>query len=335
MAASEAGVSGGGHGTVLVTGAAGFIGAHVTKALLARGHKVVGVDNLNDYYDPALKRARLAALCDGPSYSFRELDIADHDALRAAADGADTFIHLAAQAGVRYSLDNPFAYAASNLAGHLSVLEAARHSGRRPHVVYASSSSVYGANTKTPFSESDPVNDPVSLYAATKRADELISESYARLYGLPQVGLRFFTVYGRWGRPDMAYYSFTRNILEGKPIRVFNKGALKRDFTWIDDIVAGVVATALEPMKSDRDIPHRIYNIGNNRPVELMKFIEIIEAATGREAIKQFEPMQPGDVFETYADIDAISRDYGFSPSTALETGIPKFVAWFRDYYKV
>ena len=321
--------------TALVTGAAGFIGAHVARALTARGISVVGVDNLNDYYPPVLKRDRAAALCEGPSFRLVELDIADHDALRPLAADADVVIHLAAQAGVRYSLENPFAYASSNLVGHLSVLEAVRHAPNKPRLVIASSSSVYGANTKTPFSEGDPVNDPVSLYAATKRSDELLSESYARLYGLKQIGLRFFTVYGPWGRPDMAYWSFTENIIAGKPIRIFNNGDLKRDFTWIDDIVAGVVATALKPMNKDREVPHRIYNIGNNNPVALMRFIEIIEQAVGREAVKEFAPMQKGDVFETCANIDAIARDYGFAPSTALETGIPQFVAWYRDYHKV
>jgi UDP-glucuronate 4-epimerase len=323
--------------TALVTGAAGFIGSYVARALLDRGIRVIGVDNLNAYYPPALKRARLAQLADVPGFTFHEIDIADHERLKALpdVDKVDVIIHLAAQAGVRYSLENPFAYAASNLVGHLSILELVRHARSKSRLVYASSSSVYGANTKVPFSENDPVNDPVSLYAATKRSDELLSESYARLYGLEQIGLRFFTVYGPWGRPDMAYWSFTENILTGKPIRVFNHGKLERDFTYIDDIVAGVIATALEPMKKAREIPHRIYNIGNNRPVQLMRFIEVIEQAVGEEAVKQFEPMQPGDVHATYADIDAISADYGFAPTTPLEVGIPKFVDWFRSYKKL
>ena len=320
--------------SVLVTGAAGFIGSYVAHALLDRGIAVAGVDNLNDYYDPALKRARLAKLTPRDGFTFTELDIADHEKLKAApgAADADRVIHLAAQAGVRYSLENPFAYGRSNLDGHLSVLEFVRHAPKRPLLVYASSSSVYGANTKVPFSEKDPVTDPVSLYAATKRSNELLSESYARLYGMAQIGLRFFTVYGPWGRPDMAYWSFTENILSGKPIRIFNKGDLKRDFTYIDDIVAGVVATATQPMKPDRDTPHRLYNIGNNQPVGLMRFIEIIENALGREAVKEFAPMQPGDVYATYADIDAIKADYGFAPTTALEDGIPKFVKWFKEW---
>lgn len=322
--------------TALITGAAGFIGSHVAHALLDRGIGVIGVDNINDYYDRGLKRARLARLEARENFAFAEIDIANHAALKAVpgAMEADGIIHLAAQAGVRYSLENPFAYGRSNLDGHLSMLEFARHAPKRPRLVYASSSSVYGANTKVPFAEADRVDEPVSLYAATKRAGELMSETYARLYGIEQVGLRFFTVYGPWGRPDMAYWSFTENILEGRPIRVFNKGDLMRDFTWIDDIVAGVVAVATEPMKKTRDIPHRIYNIGNNRPEKLMRFIEIIEKAVGREAKKEFVPMQPGDVYATYADIDAIKADYGFSPATSLEEGIPKFVAWLGDWRK-
>lgn len=320
--------------TFLVTGAAGFIGSCVSQALLASGRRVVGVDNLNDYYPPALKRARLKPLLARKDFVFHEADIADFERLKAlpGVGDADCIIHLAAQAGVRYSLQNPFAYARSNLVGHLSILEIVRNAPKRPLLVYASSSSVYGANAKTPFAETDPVNDPVSLYAATKRADELMSESYARLYDIAQIGLRFFTVYGAWGRPDMAYWMFTESILAGKPIKVFNNGDLKRDFTYIDDIVAGVVAVATQPMKRERPVPHRIYNIGNNSPVTLMRFIEIIEQAAGREAIKEFEPMQPGDVYATYADIDAIAADYGFSPTTPLEIGIPKFVDWYKGY---
>lgn len=322
--------------TFLITGAAGFIGFHVAQKLLADGRRVIGIDNLNDYYPPALKRARLAQLAPHKDFVFHEADIADFERLKGlpgVAD-ADCIIHLAAQAGVRYSLDNPFAYARSNLVGHLSILELVRRAKRRPHLVYASSSSVYGANTKTPFAESDPVNDPVSLYAATKRSDELMSESYSRLYGIEQVGLRFFTVYGAWGRPDMAYWLFTEAILAGKPIKVFNNGDMKRDFTYIDDVVAGVIAVATRPMKANRPAPHRIYNIGNNQPVALMRFIEIVEQAAGRKAIKEFEPMQPGDVYATFADIDAIAADYGFAPTTPLEAGIPKFVEWYKDYRK-
>ncbi len=319
---------------VFLTGAAGFIGSYVAHALLDRGIAVLGVDNLNDYYSPALKQGRLDALMNREGFTFHPLDIADHEGLKALPGGGDVdrIVHLAAQAGVRYSLENPFAYATSNLVGHLSVLELARHAPKRPPVVYASSSSVYGANTKVPFSEKDPVVQPVSLYAATKRADELMSESYARLYGVPQIGLRFFTVYGPWGRPDMAYWSFAENIMAGSPIRVFNNGDMMRDFTYIDDIVAGVVATVVEPMKPAEGPPHRIYNIGNNRPVKLMRFIEILEEAIGKKAVKEFLPMQPGDVHATYADIDAIAADYGFRPRTRLEDGIPIFVEWYRGW---
>ncbi len=320
--------------TVLVTGAAGFIGFHVALALLARGLRVIGVDNLGDYYPVALKQARLARLSSGEGFVFYQTDIADHEGLRTlpGVQEADVVIHLAAQAGVRHSLDNPFAYAASNLVGHLSVLELVRHAPKRPRLVYASSSSVYGANAKVPFSEDDPVNAPVSLYAATKRSAELLSESYARLYGLEQIGLRFFTAYGPWGRPDMAYWSFAAAIMAGEPVRVFNHGNMERDFTYIDDIVAGIIATALQPMKPAGDSPHRIYNIGNNRPVKLMRFINLLEEAIGRKAVMRFEPMQPGDVRVTCADISAISADYGFAPQTRLETGIPAFVVWLGNY---
>jgi UDP-glucuronate 4-epimerase len=320
--------------TVLVTGAAGFVGYSVSLALLERGINVIGVDNLNDYYPVTLKQARLDRLSAHAGFTFHCHDISDHAGLLAlpSMNDVDVVIHLAAQAGVRYSLENPFVYAASNLVGHLSILELVRQSPKQPLLVYASSSSVYGANTKVPFSESDPVNSPVSLYAATKRADELMSESYARLYGMHQIGLRFFTVYGPWGRPDMAYWSFAEKILAGEPIKVFNHGKLERDFTYIDDVVAGVIATALQPMKPQGDVPHRIYNIGNNSPVQLMRFIEILEQAIGKKAHIQFLPMQPGDVHSTYADISAIAADYGFAPSTPLETGIPVFVDWFRAY---
>ena len=318
---------------VLLTGAAGFIGFHVAGALLDAGIAVTGVDNINDYYPVTLKKDRLAHLAGRSGFRFHRLDIADHAALK-AADGAmeaDAVIHLAAQAGVRYSIDNPFAYAQSNLVGHLSVLELVRHSPAKPRLVYASSSSVYGDTATAPYSENERVDHPVSLYAATKRSNELISESYSKLYGLDQVGLRFFTVYGPWGRPDMAYWTFTRDIIEGRPIRVFNNGQLERDFTWIDDIVAGVVATALRAPASPRPL-HRVYNIGNNRPVELGRFIATIEEAVGRKADKVMAPMQPGDVHSTCANIDALKRDYGFSPSTRLEDGIPRFVRWYRDY---
>jgi UDP-glucuronate 4-epimerase len=320
--------------SVLLTGAAGFIGFHVAKALLDAGVMVAGIDNLNAYYPVSLKKDRLKRLEGNNGFSFHQIDIADHESLRAvpmAAD-ADVVVHLAAQAGVRYSLDNPFAYAQSNLLGHLSILELVRHSPKKPRLVYASSSSVYGANSKAPFSEEDRVDNPVSLYAATKRSDELLSESYSNLYGLSQIGLRFFTVYGPWGRPDMAYWSFTRDIIESKPIRVFNNGNLERDFTYIDDIVAGVVATVLDKPAGPPPALHRIYNIGNNRPVRLMQFIELLEDAIGRKAEKIFEEMQPGDVRATYANIDALARDYGFAPRTRLEEGIPRFVEWYRTY---
>ncbi len=318
---------------ILLTGAAGFIGFHVANALLDAGHSVTGVDNLNNYYPVTLKMDRLAQLADRAGFNFHQIDIADHSKF-ASVEGvaeADTVIHLAAQAGVRYSIDNPFAYAQSNLVGHLSVLELVRRHPKKPRLVYASSSSVYGDTSTPPYSEEDRVDHPVSLYAATKRSNELTSESYSKLYGIKQVGLRFFTVYGAWGRPDMAYWTFTRDIIEGRPIRVFNNGQLQRDFTWIDDIVAGVVATALRPPATAQPL-HRIYNIGNNRPVELGRFISIIEQAVGRQAIKEMLPMQPGDVRATCANIDALHRDYGFTPSTRLEDGIPRFVNWYRAY---
>lgn len=317
----------------LVTGSAGFIGYHVAKALLDAGVATVGIDNLNSYYPVALKRARLAMLEKRDAFRFAQIDIADSAKVAAlGAEGFDVIVHLAAQAGVRHSITAPFDYVSANLAGHLSILELARHAKSPPLLVYASTSSVYGANAKAPFHESDAVDRPVSLYAATKRADELMSESYARLYGLRQIGLRFFTVYGPWGRPDMAYWSFAENILAGKPIQVFNNGDLKRDFTYIDDIVKGVVACALEAPRFTGESPHRLYNIGNNRPVGLLRFIEIIETAAGKKAVKEFLPMQPGDVYETCADIEAIAADYGFAPSTPLEDGIPRFIDWYKDY---
>ena len=320
----------------LITGAAGFIGAHVARDLLSRGHRVIGVDNLNDYYDVALKKARLEKFTNDDDFQFFQCDISDHDALVQLPDidECDVVIHLAAQAGVRYSLENPFAYASSNLVGHLSILELVRRSKKNAHLVYASSSSVYGANTKTPFSETDPVTAPVSLYAATKRSDELMSESYHRLYDIAQVGLRFFTVYGPWGRPDMAYWSFADRIIRGEKIRIFNNGEMMRDFTYIDDIVAGVVATALGPVKEMDGSRHRIYNIGNNQPEKLMDFVATLETAIDKEAVKEFAPMQPGDVVATYANIDAIKADYGFQPTTPLSVGIPKFVDWYRQFYK-
>ncbi len=327
--------------TILVTGAAGFIGYHVSEALLARGDVVIGIDDLNGYYDVALKEARLARLRRHPGFVFRRLDIADGAALTALAraeGGISGVVHLAAQAGVRYSLENPGAYAQANLVGHLNVLEMCRAVPGLEHLVYASSSSVYGGNAKLPFSEADPVDRPVSLYAATKKADELMSHCYSHLYGIPATGLRFFTVYGPWGRPDMAYYGFTRAILEGAPIRVFNHGDMKRDFTYIDDVTEGVLAALDRPPRDGGDGslgPHRVYNIGNHRAEDLMRFIAVIEDATGRKAEIRFEPMQPGDVKETYADIAAIGRDLGFAPRTPIEVGIPRFVAWFRDYHRL
>jgi len=326
--------------TIIVTGAAGFIGFHVARALLERGEEVVGIDNLNDYYDPRLKRDRLAALPQTDRFRFLQVDFADHEALEAAlADVAfDRIVHLGAQAGVRYSLENPRAYVAANLAGHLNLLELARQR-RVAHCVYASSSSVYGGNESLPFRIEDRVDHPVSLYAATKKADELMSEAYAHLYRIPLTGLRFFTVYGPWGRPDMAMWIFTERVLAGQPIPLFNQGRMRRDFTFIDDIVAGVLAALDRPPPDDGAVkpggsvaPHRLYNLGNHRPEELLRLVSLIEAACGRPAELALSPMQPGDVAETYADIEDAARDLGFSPSTGIESGVPKFVDWFTSY---
>ena len=328
---------------ILVTGAAGFIGFHVAHRLIARGDTVLGIDNLNDYYSVALKRARLGELqaSGDDRFRFLELDFADKNALTEALSGLefDRIVHLGAQAGVRYSLENPHAYLSSNLAGHLNILELARARSTE-HLVYASSSSVYGGNTELPFRVEDRVDHPLSLYAATKKADELMSETYAHLYRLPQTGLRFFTVYGPWGRPDMAMWLFTQSILAGEPIRVFNGGDMQRDFTYIDDVVAGVVACTLKPPLDDgapkaggSRAPHAIYNIGNHRAEELGRLIALIEQACGRDAIKIMEPMQPGDVHATYADISAIQRDMDFVPSTSLDVGVPLFVDWYRSYH--
>lgn len=323
--------------TVLITGVAGFIGAHLARALIARGERVVGIDNLNDYYAPSLKRARLDWIGRDKAFRFLAGDIADGDALRAACAGEeiDRIVHLAAQAGVRYSLENPMAYVHANLVGHMSVLEFARALPGLRHLVYASSSSVYGGNRKLPFSEGDRVDTPVSLYAATKKADELMSHVYSHLYGLPQTGLRFFTVYGPWGRPDMAYWSFTEALLTGRPIKLFNQGDMKRDFTFIDDVVAGVVAALDHPPSGEREPPHRLYNIGNNKPEPLLKFLSILETLVDRKAERILAPMQPGDVKETYADITAIERDLGFVPRTSLEEGLAQFVVWFRAFYRL
>ena len=323
--------------TYLVTGAAGFIGAAVARRLLDRGEQVVGIDNLNDYYPVQLKRDRLATLA-GPGFTFAEVDIADNAALNAALapHRISHIIHLAAQAGVRYSLTNPHAYVQSNLVGQVNMLEYARALDGLVSMSYASSSSVYGGNVKQPFSEDDRVDGPISLYAATKKADELMGNVYAHLYRLPLTGLRFFTVYGPWGRPDMALWLFTDAILKGRPIRVFNHGDMRRDFTFIDDIVSGVIAvTDAPPADAGAAPPHRVYNIGNNNPEPLLRMIDVLEEAIGVKAIRSLEPMQPGDVPATYADITAISRDYGFAPTTPIEVGIPKFVEWFKEYHRI
>lgn len=318
----------------LVTGVAGFIGSRLALALLDSGHRVIGLDNLNAYYPVALKQARLQPLLGRSGFTFTQLDLSDHEALLALPerDEVDRVIHLAAQAGVRYSLQAPFAYAASNLTGHLAVLEFCRRAARAPLLAYASSSSVYGDDTPAPFREDAPVDKPVSLYAATKRADELMSQTYAHLYGVEQIGMRFFTVYGPWGRPDMAYWSFTDQLLRGLPIRVFNGGQMRRDFTYIDDAISGVMAIAAsEADFSGLDRPHKIYNIGHNQPVALLDFIAEIERATGCEAHRIMEEMQPGDVTQTCADISRMQADYGYQPVTRLSEGLGRFVDWFKD----
>jgi len=333
---------------VLVTGAAGFIGFHLSQRLLDRGDEVIGLDNLNDYYDVILKKDRLAQLQARPGFRFYKLDLADREGIaQLFADRCfERVVNLAAQAGVRYSLKNPHAYADSNLVGFINVLEGCRHSGVE-HLVFASSSSVYGANTKTPFSVSDNVDQPVSLYAATKKANELMAHTYSHLYGLPTTGLRFFTVYGPWGRPDMAYFLFTKAILSGQSIDVFNYGRMKRDFTYIDDVIEGVVRvldrvpqpnsthseTALDPGNSTA--PYKIYNIGNNQPNDLMHFIEVLEDCLEIKAKKNLLPMQPGDVPVTYADVDALIEDVDFKPNTPIEVGLEQFVKWYRSYYKI
>jgi UDP-glucuronate 4-epimerase len=323
--------------TVLVTGAAGFIGFHVSAALLRRGERVLGVDNLNDYYDVILKQARLAELRRLPGFAFERVELAERGALEALLRRhreTDRIVHLAAQAGVRYSLTNPHAYIGANIQGHLEVLEAGRALPRLKHLVYASSSSVYGGNSKLPFSVADRVDTPHSLYAATKKADELMSYCYSHLYRLPTTGLRFFTVYGPWGRPDMAAWLFTEAILAGKPIRVFNHGDMRRDFTYVDDIVSGVVACLdRPPADSGGEPPCRLYNLGNHRSEDLKRFIALLETALGRQAIIELEPMQPGDVPATYADIAETERDLGFAPTTPIDDGLPRFVAWYRAYH--
>ncbi len=334
--------------TVLVTGAAGFIGFHLASRLLARGDIVIGLDNLNDYYDVALKEARLARLEATPGFTFARLDLGDPKGIDAlfARHRFDLVVNLAAQAGVRYSLVNPQAYVSSNITGFVNILEACRHNGVG-HLVYASSSSVYGAVTRMPFSVRQNVDHPVSLYAASKKANELLAHSYSHLFELPTTGVRFFTVYGPWGRPDMALFLFTRAILSGQPIDVFNHGEMERDFTYIDDIVEGLVRLGERPAAPDPDwsgddptqntslAPYRIYNIGNNAPVRLMRLIEVLEDCLGRKAEKRLLPMQPGDVPATYADIDDLTRDVGFEPSTPIEVGVERFVRWYRDHYRV
>jgi UDP-glucuronate 4-epimerase len=330
---------------VLVTGAAGFIGAATSRALLERGDDVVGIDSLNDYYDPQLKQARLTQLQQqfGNRFRFERLDFADADALKSFTDTIeiDGIVHLGAQAGVRYSLENPQAYVQSNLVGHCNMLELARHRRAR-HMVYASSSSVYGGNKSLPFRVEDRVDHPLSLYAATKKADELLSESYASLYRLPLTGLRFFTVYGPWGRPDMAMWIFVKALYAGEPLPLFNGGEMRRDFTYIDDIVSGVVACLDGPPRDDGEVkaggstsPHAIYNIGNSRSEDLMRLVELLEQETGRKALLDPKPMQVGDVRETFADISAIERDHGFVPATSVDEGVPRFVAWYKEYHGI
>ena len=323
--------------SVLVTGAAGFIGYHTTLRLLGRGERVVGVDNLNAYYDPAMKRARLEQLAGPPGFAFAEADIADRAAMAAVAERHPdivAYVNLAAQAGVRHSLQAPHDYSHSNVEGHLVMLELARANAGCRHFVYASSSSVYGANTKLPFSVEDRVDQPISLYAATKRAGELMSHAYSHLYRIPTTGLRFFTVYGPSGRPDMAAYLFASAIVAGRPITVFNNGDMRRDFTYIDDIVSGVVGVLDNPPADDGSAPPcRLYNIGNNRSERLMDFVGLIEQCLGRRAEYDFRPMQPGDVKETYADISAIQRDVGFAPTTPISEGVPRFIDWFKAYH--
>jgi len=333
---------------VLVTGVAGFIGFHVARYLLERGDTVIGIDNLNTYYEVQLKEARLARLTGHERFHFTRLELADRNGMSDlfARQRPERVVHLAAQAGVRYSLTNPHAYVESNLVGFLNILDGCRHA-QVQHFVYASSSSVYGANTKMPFSIHDNVDHPVSLYAASKKANELMAHTYSQLYSMPTTGLRFFTVYGPWGRPDMALFIFTKAILEGKPIQVFNHGNMRRDFTYIDDIVEGVVRvldtipqpnpawSGAAPDPGTSKAPYRLYNIGNNQPVELLHFIAVLEACLERKAEKQLLPLQPGDVPETYADVDDLMRDVGFRPATPITTGIARFVEWYRAYYQV
>jgi UDP-glucuronate 4-epimerase len=333
---------------ILVTGAAGFIGAALSLRLLERGDEVIGLDNLNDYYEVSLKKARLARLYGHPRFRFLRVDISDRTAMEQvfATERAERVMHLAAQAGVRFSLTHPHAYVGANLVGFMNILEGCRQNGVE-HLVYASSSSVYGANTRMPFSVHDNVDHPVSLYAATKKANELMAHTYSHLYGLPVTGLRFFTVYGPWGRPDMSLFSFTRSILAGQPIEVFNYGHHRRDFTYIDDLVEGVMRvidavarpnpawSGDSPDPGTSRAPYRLYNIGNNHPVNLLRFIEVLESCLGRVAVKKLLPMQPGDVPDTYADVKDLVDDVAYRPATPVEVGVERFVNWYRDYYQV
>jgi UDP-glucuronate 4-epimerase len=333
---------------ILVTGVAGFIGMHVARKLMYRGDAVIGIDNLNDYYDPSLKHARLSQLDTHPNFRFEKLDVADRPCISAlfGRENFDYVVHLAGQAGVRYSLQNPHAYVDSNLVGFVNILEGCRHHDVR-HLVYASSSSVYGGNTKIPFSETDPLDHPISLYAATKKANELMAHSYSYLYGLPTTGLRFFTVYGPWGRPDMAYYLFTKAILDGESINIFNQGRMQRDFTYIDDIVEGVLRVLDKPAMPNlnldmaypdpfcSDAPYRVYNIGNHQPVELMTFIETIEDCLGIKANKNLLPMQAGDMVATFAETSLLRNEFNFVPSTSLQQGIGEFIDWYLTYHDI
>ncbi len=337
---------------ILVTGSAGFIGFHLANKLLEQGNEVVGIDNINDYYPTELKYARLKeAGISGdaqfwnkkiksekyPGYSFARMNLEDRGEIDQLfkTEKFDLVCNLAAQAGVRYSIDNPHAYISSNVVGFLNILEACRHNNIK-HLIYASSSSVYGNSTKMPLSTADSVDNPISLYAATKKSNELMAHTYSHLFGIPTTGLRFFTVYGPWGRPDMAYFSFTRDILSGKPIKIFNNGDLYRDFTYIDDIIEGIVKTLKKSQTScyGHQLPYRVYNIGNSSPVKLIDFIETIEKALGKEAIKEYYGMQPGDVYRTFADVSELEKDFGYSPNTSLEKGIGEFVKWYKNHYK-
>jgi UDP-glucuronate 4-epimerase len=325
--------------TILVTGAAGFIGFHIARQLLAEGRHVLGLDSLNHYYDPVLKLSRLDALRVHPRFSFVQIDLADRGGIKALFEKHQfpTVIHLAAQAGVRHSIGHPHAYADANLEGFLNILEGCRHRGCR-HLLYASSSSVYGANTKLPFSVADSVDRPISLYAATKKANELMAHSYSHLYRLPTTGLRFFTVYGPWGRPDMAIFTFTKAIIEGTPIKLFNHGRMRRDYTHIDDVTRVIQRLIDHVPQGDAEAgtaPVRIYNVGNHKPEELLHVVELLEQELGRKAVKDMLPMQPGDVMETFADVGDLMRETGFRPQTSIEDGIHDFVIWYRDHYKV